>query len=141
MKQLFTLLFFSSAIFLVAQTKTQTTTTSDNNVVPSQTEIKVEPASTSPASTNTQSDNLPNPRSASSSTQSHIAILPYDVTDKYMGRKNEFLNLIILTDLPSDFPLYDPRWSLDDYNQVVDAYFIMHKEILKDKPKEKLKNR
>ena len=137
MKQFFTLLFLSASSFMIAQTTTKASVPTNSDTK----DTKTETPKIITSDNNQASDNLPNPRTASSSSQSHIAVLPYDVTDKYMGRTNEFLNLIILSELPSDFPLYDPRWTLDDYNQVVDAYFIMHKEILKDKPKEKLKDR
>jgi hypothetical protein len=133
MKQLFTVLFFGVSTCLLAQTSKTTTTQT-----PAATD-KVEVKNSTPSAEVSQPP--ANPRTASTSTQATIVKVPYDVTDKYMGRKDEFLNLIILPELPADFPLYDPRWTLDDYNIVVDAYFIMHKEILKDKPKEKLKGR
>ena len=58
------------------------------------------------------------------------APLPYDVNDMYMGRKNEFLNQMIVSELPADFPIYRKGWSLTDYNQVVHDYYINHKELL-----------
>lgn len=130
MKQLFTFLLFVSTTVLVAQT-------AKNNSSPTTSKVEVQGTSTA-AETNTAPAN---PRTTATSTQSTTVKVPYDVTDKYMGRKDEFLNLIILPELPADFPLYDPRWTLDDYNIVVDAYFLLHKEILKDKPKEKLRDR
>ena len=84
---------------------------------------------------------MPDPRSAATSSQSRsvaIAPLPYNVDDKYMGRRDEFLNDITLPELPADFPAYEKQWSLKEYNQVVDAYFLNHKDILKDRVREKL---
>jgi len=139
MKQLLPILFITASFSMFAQsTKKQAEKTKE---IP--TEIKTEvsvtpvvtPTNTAPA------DNLPNPRTAGNSSQGTSATLPYDVTDKYMGRKDEFLNSTTLTELPADFPLYDPRWSVDEYNNVVDAYFIMHPEILKPRVADKLKSR
>jgi hypothetical protein len=82
-----------------------------------------------------------NPRAASTSSQvqsKEAAPLPYDVNDKYMGRKSEFLNSMIVTELPADFPAYEKQWNLKEYNQVVDAYFSNHRDLLKDKVKEKI---
>ena len=63
---------------------------------------------------------------------------PYDVNDEYMGRKNEFLNSMIVKELPADFPKYQKGWSIKDYNAVVDAYYTTHLDILKEKPKQKI---
>lgn len=89
-----------------------------------------------PAAPETQA--FPDPRSAATSSRSRSVQLPYDVEDKYMGRKGEFLNDITLPDLPADFPVYDKEWSLKEYNQVVDAYFLNHKDIVKAGVREKL---
>ena len=80
-------------------------------------------------------------RVASSSTQTKVTQadpLPYDVNDKYMGRKDEFLNLMIVPELPSDFPVYDKQWGLKEYNAVIDAYCMNHMDILKDRVKQKV---
>ena len=63
---------------------------------------------------------------------------PYDENDMYMGRKNEFLNSMTVKKLPEDFPKYQKEWSLKDYNLVVDAYYMNHMDILKEKPKQKI---
>jgi hypothetical protein len=55
-----------------------------------------------------------------------------------MGRKNEFLNAMIVKELPLDFPKYQKEWSVKDYNAVVDAYYTTHLDILKEKPKQKI---
>ena len=65
-------------------------------------------------------------------------VKPYDENDMYMGRKNEFLNSMIVTELPSDFPKYQKEWSVKDYNAVIDAYYTTHLDILKEKPKQKI---
>lgn len=58
------------------------------------------------------------------------APLPYDVNDMYMGRKNEFLRQMVVSELPADFPVYRREWSLMDYNLAVEAYYLSHKELL-----------
>ncbi|MCW3103921.1 MAG: hypothetical protein JWO09_2361 [Bacteroidetes bacterium] len=82
-----------------------------------------------------------NPRATSTSSQvksSEVAPLPYDVNDKYMGRKSEFLNSMTVSELPADFPAYEKQWNLKEYNQVVEAYFVNHRELLKPRVKEKI---
>ena len=76
--------------------------------------------------------------SATIRTESHP--LPYDVNDKYMGRKVEFINMMNVSELPTDFPVYEKQWDLKKYNAVVEAYFINHKDLLKEKVKQKLSN-
>lgn len=80
-------------------------------------------------------------RNASSSGKARVTepvVLPYDVNDKYMGRKDEFLNSMIVTELPADFPLYEKQWGVKEYNAVVDAYYMNHMDILKDRVKQKM---
>ena len=80
-------------------------------------------------------------RSGSSSAQVNtqpVAPPPYDMEDKYMGRKAEFLGLLTVDQLPTDFPAYEKQWSLKEYNQVVDAYLMNHQDILKPRVKEKI---
>jgi hypothetical protein len=87
------------------------------------------------------SDQQTNSRGSSSSSQvRESAPLPYNVDDKYMGRKAEFLGNTILADLPADFPVYDKKWSLKDYNKVVDAYYSKHLDILKESVKQKIQS-
>jgi hypothetical protein len=88
-----------------------------------------------------QNDQMSNPRTVSSSARVEsraIEPLSYDVNDAYMGRKDEFLNMMNVSELPSDFPLYDKKWGVKEYNGVVDAYFMNHMSILKDRVKEKV---
>ncbi len=147
MKQIFTVLFLLFGLTVFSQQKT---TAKQQQAKPQAakpaTATKPTAASTSapaeikPAATteNQTSTNSPDPRTAASSSQSRAVALPYDVDDKYMGRKDEFLNDITLPELPADFPVYDKQWNLKEYNQVVDAYFINHKEILKARVREKI---
>jgi hypothetical protein len=81
-------------------------------------------------------------REASSSTKSQTttaATLPYDVNDKYMGRKAEFLYQMTVTELPSDFPVYEKQWGVKEYNAVVDAYYRNHMSLLKPYVQAKMK--
>ena len=81
------------------------------------------------------------PRTAATSARTEnkaVEPLTYDVNDKFMGRKNEFLNMIIVPELPSDFPIYDKQWGVKEYNAVIDAYFMTHKDILKERVKQKI---
>ena len=77
-------------------------------------------------------------RTAASSVKAESSPLPYDVNDKYMGRKEEFLNNLIVSALPADFPLYNKKMSLTEYNQVVDNFYKTHTGILKEAVKQKL---
>ncbi|MCW3086385.1 MAG: hypothetical protein JWP12_3751 [Bacteroidetes bacterium] len=150
MKQLFTLSFLLFGLTVFSQQKTaakqqpskaQSTAPAAKPVPAAKSTAAVTPtAEIKPAATTeTQpSTNTPDPRTAASSSQSRAVALPYNVDDKYMGRKDEFLNDITLPELPADFPVYEKEWSLKEYNQVVDAYFINHKEILKDRVREKV---
>lgn len=121
MKKIFIILLLSAPIGMWAQTavsskkeetKPQTTSTNASPQRTIQSSVKVEASQAEP--------------------------LPYDVNDIYMGRKSEFLNSMIVTELPADFPKYLKEWSVKDYNAVVDAYFLNHLDLLKEKPKQKL---
>jgi hypothetical protein len=63
---------------------------------------------------------------------------PYDVNDRYMGRSAEFLSNLTVSELPADFPVYEKQWGLKEYNQVVDAYYRNHLNIVNEKVKAKL---
>ena len=77
-------------------------------------------------------------RTASTSAKASASPAPYDVNDKYMGRKAEFLNNLTVSELPADFPVYQKKWGVKEYNEVVDAYYRSHLSILKDQVKQKL---
>jgi hypothetical protein len=77
-------------------------------------------------------------RNAATSGKVEATPLPYDVNDKYMGRKDEFLNMLTVKELPADFPLYDKQWGLKEYNAVVDAWAQDHMDILKERVRQKV---
>ena len=114
MKQILTLFLVMSSVAIFAQTQT-----------PNQTNTKA--AQTSPRTVK-----------SSEKTQVHPINAPYDMNDKYMGRKSEFLYVLTTTDLPADFPVYDKQWGVKEYNAVVNAYYINHMDILKEAYKQKL---
>jgi hypothetical protein len=78
------------------------------------------------------------PETSMQKSANPVGAVPYDVEDRYMGRKAEFLNMLTVSKLPEDFPVYDKQWSVKDYNEVVQAYLINHQDILKPKVKEKI---
>jgi hypothetical protein len=111
MKKLITSFFIVAGFSALAQTQT--------------------PANTAPVS----------PRTSSTSVKTQERVVapdPYDVNDKYMGRKEEFLNSMIVKELPADFPVYDKTWGVKEYNAVVDAYFMQHLDLLKERVKQKI---
>jgi hypothetical protein len=124
MKQVFTLSFLFVSLSVFSQQKIETS--------------KPAPAKAEQAATQVPAVN---PRSQATSTQGlsqAAAPLPYDMNDKYMGRKEEFLGNMTVTQIPADFPLYDKNLSLEQYNKMVDTYYMNHKELLKDRVKEKI---
>jgi hypothetical protein len=128
MKQVFTLSLFLLSFSLFSQQKS-TSQTPKNEVKPASETV-----------TDQQTPAI-NPRSARTSSQNRVsetAPVLYDVNDKYMGRKTEFLNNLTVSELPHDFPLYTSELSLRDYNNLVDAFYFSHKDILRDKVKEKI---
>ena len=61
-----------------------------------------------------------------------------DENDPYMGRSQEFLSRLTVTELPKDFPKYDKSYGISGYNDVVDNYYKSHGSIVKDWVKQKL---
>ena len=61
-----------------------------------------------------------------------------DENDPYQGRKAEFLNQLIINELPSDFPKYEKWMGVKHYNQIIDDYYRNHLDILKEKVKNKI---
>ncbi len=110
MKKLILLLFVSACMSAFAQEKT----TTNSQTQPTQA------------------------RTSATSIKAESTPLPYNVNDKYMGRRDEFLNNLTVKELPADFPVYEKQWSLKDYNAVVDAYYTNHMDILKPKVKQKM---
>lgn len=91
--------------------------------------------------TTPSTESQPSKRNAATSSKTKVTetpVSPYDVNDKYMGRKDEFLNSMIISELPLDFPVYDKLWSVTEYNAVVDAYYMLHMDILKERVKQKI---
>ncbi len=60
-----------------------------------------------------------------------------DENDKYMGKQQEYLNMITLNEIPSDFPQYQKGWTFVEYDNKVEKYFKDHKDIIKEAYKAK----
>jgi len=102
----------------------------------SQTINRTQPGANPPSGTTTTDQ--PAVQRAVQTQVKETSNLAYDVNDRYMGRKNEFLNSMIVSELPEDFPVYDRIWSVKDYSAVVEAYYANHMNLLKDRVKEKM---
>src|ERR1035437_458333 len=63
---------------------------------------------------------------------------PIDENDVYMGRKDEFLGNLTVNELPADFPKYEKSYGLRYYNNIVDNFYASHKDILKEKVRQKI---
>ena len=61
-----------------------------------------------------------------------------DTNDPYMGRTNEFLDRLTVSELPKDFPKYKAEYGIAGYNDVVDNYYRTHGSIVKEWVKKKL---
>ncbi len=61
-----------------------------------------------------------------------------DENDPYQGRKAEFLNQLIINELPADFPKYEKWMGVKHYNQIIDDYYRNHLDILKETVKNKI---
>ena len=61
-----------------------------------------------------------------------------DENDPYQGRKSEFLNQIIVPEIPVDFPKYEKWMGVRHYNEVIEDYYKKHPDILKESVKNKL---
>jgi hypothetical protein len=55
---------------------------------------------------------------------------PIDANDEYMGRRQEFLGNLTVKEIPGDFPKYKTEYSLSYYNQLVDNYYLTHKDVV-----------
>lgn len=66
-----------------------------------------------------------------------VYVSPIDENDQYLGKEKEFLNMINLTALPSDFPKYKKGTTFVEYDGKTEAYFKEHKDILKEAYKAK----
>jgi hypothetical protein len=131
MKQVFTLFFLLVGIAVFSQqkqnTEARTTSTTTTTTITSESKDQTVPVA--------------GQRTAASSSQTRTSAanpVSYDVNDPYLGRKAEFLKNLTVPELPVDFPTYQKQWSYEDYNQVVDAYYKQHKEILTEKVKARI---
>ena len=61
-----------------------------------------------------------------------------DENDPYMGRTQEFLSRLTVSELPVDFPKYQKSYRVSGYNDVVDNYYREHPGIVKDWVKQKM---
>ena len=61
-----------------------------------------------------------------------------DENDQYMGREKEFLSIMTVTSMPSDFPKYNRSLGLAGYNNTIEYYFKQNQSLLKDKYRQKL---
>ena len=73
-----------------------------------------------------------NQDAASESSPSTNYVGPINENDSYMGKKQEYLNMIAIESLPSDFPQYQKGWSFVQYDGEVEKYFKNHIQILKE---------
>ncbi|MCC6182779.1 MAG: hypothetical protein IT237_13210 [Bacteroidia bacterium] len=55
-----------------------------------------------------------------------------DENDSYLGKKEEYLRMITLNELPSDFPKYQKGMSFVEYDNLTNQYFKNHISILKE---------
>lgn len=63
---------------------------------------------------------------------------PIDENDPYMGRTEEFLHVMVVDKLPTDFPKYAKSYGLRYYNNLVNNYFEAHLDLLQEKYKQKI---
>lgn len=90
---------------------------------------------------NTTAPAAGNPRSSSVSVDARTSPatpLSYDMEDKYMGRKAEFLGNLIVSELPADFPVYNKQLDLEAYNLLVTAFYRNHLDIVTESVRKKL---
>ena len=63
-----------------------------------------------------------------------------DENDPYQGRTQEFLSLLTVKELPSDFPKYNKNLGLGGYNALLDEFLATHKDIVIESVKRKLQS-
>ena len=64
-------------------------------------------------------------------------VSPIDENDQYLGKEKEYLNMINLPSLPTDFPKYQKGSTFVEYDSQTEIYFKQHKDILKEAYKAK----
>jgi Zn-dependent metalloprotease len=63
-----------------------------------------------------------------------------DENDPYQGRTQEFLSLLTVKELPSDFPKYKKNLGVGGYNALLDEFLATHKDIVIESVKRKLES-
>lgn len=63
-----------------------------------------------------------------------------DENDPYQGRTQEFLSLLTVKELPSDFPKYKKSYGVGGYNALLDDFLATHKNIVTESVKRKLES-
>ena len=78
----------------------------------------------------TQSVSEPSVINNSSQTATNTSNLQIDENDEYQGRTQEFLSLLIVKELPADFPKYNKSYGIRGYNELLDNFLATHKDII-----------
>lgn len=102
-----------------------------NNPVLKQAALKSDKHNSNPKDQKSQNNSSSTNPSSSNNFQ-------LDENDPYQGRKVEFLNQLIISEIPSDFPKYEKWMGVKHYNQIIDDYYKNHLDILKEKVRNKL---
>ena len=90
--------------------------------------------------TQTQSVSEPVVINNSSQTATNTSNLQIDENDEYQGRTQEFLSLLIVKELPADFPKYNKSYGIRGYNELLDNFLANHKDIITEIVRKKLES-
>ena len=88
----------------------------------------------------TQSVSEPSVINNSSQTATNTSNLQIDENDEYQGRTQEFLSLLIVKELPADFPKYNKSYGIRGYNELLDNFLANHKDIITESVRKKLES-
>jgi hypothetical protein len=88
----------------------------------------------------TQSVSVPSVINNSSQTATNTSNLQIDENDEYQGRTQEFLSLLIVKELPADFPKYNKSYGIRGYNELLDNFLANHKDIITEIVRKKLES-
>ena len=88
----------------------------------------------------TQSVSVPSVINNSSQTATNTSNLQIDENDEYQGRTQEFLSLLIVKELPADFPKYNKSYGIRGYNELLDNFLATHKDIITESVRKKLES-
>ena len=88
----------------------------------------------------TQSVSVPSVINNSSQTATNTSNLQIDENDEYQGRTQEFLSLLIVKELPADFPKYNKSYGIRGYNELLDNFLANHKDIITESVRKKLES-